>query len=350
MVKHFTLQWRFAEVTPREFFNRFFANASYIATLHTEYGDSGVDVSDWIGSDTEAQRIVFYSKNDGGTATRCIETQRYQLHPDGGFALKVHVNPENPLGGTAFAIKASWNARGAGESGGGTEIDITVTLECKKRLWGGYGNSMVEGLLEKSARAEYDLWLSAARKAVAVAQPVSPPPAPPPPRDDVRLDLLGSGGAGGGDEPATVAAPSMFNRHALRYRVSTVGHGLVRGTERFVQVRVRAFACAWLFDNDAQALSGTRNDDDEDDDDNREEREALITVPIDTSKHRSYLNSVNVFYHRGQVVTPRSCCQRRRRTFTVLLVVVVLLALAAWGLYHFEKVPALVLSAPGGGQ
>ncbi len=125
MVKHFTLQWRFAAIAPREFFNLFFADAAYVTTLHAvgsccavagggvcvaragatarggrvaylllratqECGDSNIDVSDWIElGECDAQRIVFYSKNDGSVSTRCIETQRYQLHPDGGFALKV---------------------------------------------------------------------------------------------------------------------------------------------------------------------------------------------------------------------------------------------------------------------
>lgn len=247
--------------------------------------------------------------------TRCIETQRYLHHPDGGFQIKVHVNPENPLGGTAFAIDAVWNGR-VGAGGAGTEVEITVTLECKKRLWGGYGNSMVEGMLEKTARAEYEKWMQAAQRALeerkralasssssslsssssSLAAGTKDEPL------DVRLNLAAD--ALPPPPPPRQAAPSIFNRHALRYRVSTMGHGLVRGTERIVNA---------LYDGDES-----------------EEREALIHVPIGTGT-LGLPGNVAVFYHEGRYVPPR----RRPRWLligSIVLGMVVLIAL----LYHYK--------------
>jgi hypothetical protein len=104
-------------------------------------------------------------------------------------------------------------------------VEICLEIECKKRLWGGYGNSLVEGMLEKSARKEYDLWLDSAEKMLTENNEVakggeSQLESP----EDVRLTL---------GEDANKAAP-LFNRHQVRAKVSSMGHTVVRGTERFV--------------------------------------------------------------------------------------------------------------------
>lgn len=41
-------------------------------------------------------------------------------------------------------------------SGNVTDVEIAIVVECKKRLWGGYGNSLVETVLEKSAKEQYE--------------------------------------------------------------------------------------------------------------------------------------------------------------------------------------------------
>ncbi len=64
--------------------------------------------------------------------TKCIETQSYSLKEDGNFDIKVSVNPENPLG-QIFSIVANWSVRADKET---TVVDITLEIECKKRLWG----------------------------------------------------------------------------------------------------------------------------------------------------------------------------------------------------------------------
>jgi hypothetical protein len=59
MVQQFVLKWHFA-VAPNVFFKLFFSEANYVTQLHVEFGDTNVDVSEWIpvGID-DAQRIVY---------------------------------------------------------------------------------------------------------------------------------------------------------------------------------------------------------------------------------------------------------------------------------------------------
>lgn len=272
---------------------------------------------------------------------QCIETQQYRINPDGTWSLLVHVNPESPLGGTAFAIDATWTARPSGD--GGTEITITVTVELKRSLWGGsgfrgpvtcflttaspfaggYGNSMVEGLLEKSARTEYELWERTAQAAVATMAPPDAPSA-----GAAGADTVGAEGAASSadevrlrlgpdvDAPSRQQQPpSLFNRHAIRYRVSTVGHGLVRGTERFVQ-----------------AIAGAEEDLHEG---------GLIHVPINAS-NRSSLNGVSVFYHNGRYRAPRSCCQQRRRVIVLLVLLLLVAAVLGAIFWFFEELWVLL--------
>ena len=222
-------------VDVRVFFAHFWQTSTFVVDLHTSLGDTSVDASDWIAvGPGKAQRLLFFSRNEDGTSTRCIETQSVSHKESGDFDLKILVNPENPLG-QVFRIEANWSVRAGGNGSGGeaaaasgplTVVDVSLEIECKKRLWGGYGNSLVEGMLEKSARKEYDDWfgkcaseLEAMRKAAAAADDKT---------DDVRLQVEQQ------PPPPQPVAASVFNRHALRHKASTLGHTAVRGAERFM--------------------------------------------------------------------------------------------------------------------
>lgn len=65
-----------------------------------------MDCSDWISN----QRILFYTKEENGESTRCIETQRFEEFDD-SFKMFIQVNPENPLG-QIFKIESTISGKG----------------------------------------------------------------------------------------------------------------------------------------------------------------------------------------------------------------------------------------------
>ncbi len=79
-----------------------------------------------------------------------------------------------------------------------------------------------KGILEKSARKEYDDWFNRCEQEVRKIR--SEASAPAAKSDDVRLAV----------EEAP-KAPSVFNRHAIRQKTSSIGHAAVRGAERFME-------------------------------------------------------------------------------------------------------------------
>jgi hypothetical protein len=294
MVRLVTLHRELA-VDVRVFFAHFWHTSTFAVELHRSLGDTSVDASDWIAvGPGKAQRLLFFSRNEDGTSTRCIETQSYALKESGDFDIKILVNPENPLG-QVFRIEANWTVRagGSGSDGGGaspapppmTVVDVSLEVECKKRLWGGYGNSLVEGMLEKSARKEYDDWFGkCASELEAMTKKTTEE------ESDVRLQV---------EPPPEPAAASVFNRHALRHKASTLGHTAVRGAERFMS--------ALLEHAPGQDVDEAR---------------PLIHIPVDGK--RAFL---------APVFSPGSPLARRplyRRPLFVLSLILSLIAAALW--------------------
>ena len=237
MVRQLNFHRVFKGCSVQTFFQEFFHSPAFTIGLHERLGDEGIDVSDWISTgDDSAQRLLFYSKKDeaeGGRATRVIETQSYKMLDNGSFQIKILVNPENPLG-QVFRIEANWSARRHPDLDDEDEdnvitacsVDICLEIECKKRLWGGYGNSLVEGFLEKSALKEYTEWLDAAEAQISASRENVFEN-----DDNVAISISSSSSP---PSSAASAKSTLFDRHAVRATVSSVGHTVVRGTERFV--------------------------------------------------------------------------------------------------------------------
>jgi hypothetical protein len=308
MVRLVTLHRELA-VDVRLFFAHFWQTSTFAVELHRSLGDTSVDASDWIAiGPGKAQRLLFFSRNEDGTSTRCIETQSYALKESGDFDIKILVNPENPLG-QVFRIEANWTVRAAGGSSGSgsdgaspapttaaaakTVVDVSLEVECKKRLWGGYGNSLVEGMLEKSARKEYDDWFGkCASELEAMTKKTTEEEEE---GTDVRLQVV--------EPPPEPVAASVFSRHALRHKASTLGHTAVRGAERFMS--------ALLEHAPGQDVDESR---------------PLIHIPVDGK--RAFL---------APVFSPGSPLARRplyRRPLFVLFLILSLIAAALW--YFFK--------------
>ncbi len=282
------------------FFKHFWLSGSFVVDLHKSLGDTSVDASDWLDCGPgKAQRLLFFSRNEDGTSTRCIETQAYTMRDDdkGDFDVKILVNPENPLG-QVFRIEANWSVRSKG-GGDGTVVDVSLEIECKKRLWGGYGNSLVEGMLEKSARKEYDDWFA---KCAEELKQMKKKESGESTFDDVRLEIAEE--KKDVVEAAKPAAASVFNRHQLRHKASALGHTAVRGAERFMS--------ALLEHAPGQDVDETR---------------PVIHIPVEGG--RGFLSPV---FSPGSPRRQRRLC--RRGPLVLLSLLMALMGAALWLFFH----------------
>ena len=189
----------FPNIRSKEFLETFFLSAFFV-DMHNEFGDKNVDCSDWIAQ----QRILFYAKKDeeSGEETRCIETQRYEQFDD-VFKVYIQVNPENPLGSSIFKIEVVVTGKTENETT--TDLEISIVVECKKRLWGGYGNTLVESILEKNAKTQYEKFLARCKQEVEK-------------RSERKDSVVGIDASTTATATIQQKQSSLFNRHQLRHK------------------------------------------------------------------------------------------------------------------------------------
>mmetsp|Transcript_6930 Transcript_6930/g.9577 ORF Transcript_6930/g.9577 Transcript_6930/m.9577 type:complete len:237 (-) Transcript_6930:12-722(-) len=170
MVKRFQIVEQLS-CNPELFVTLFWFDQAFSQHFHKTQGDKDVYISDWVKQSNEiVKRVCFFTMKDtentnvAENTTRCLETQTCKTTNDAGilsYQIVCSIVPENNFGSALFKIESIWNILPSTPNCDHCSIEVDITVDCTKKMWG--VSDMIESLLATEVSATYKMWFEIAK-------------------------------------------------------------------------------------------------------------------------------------------------------------------------------------------